>query len=134
MSHTTITADAMLAAVQDGEDLVDWAEPNLLALNDEPLDAAARGGLYATLPEEYVGSPLLHFAHDPEWEPIPLMEALVTDFTERYRRNDCDRCLGAGQAPADQLWVPMGASVVVVHCCESCRTTLDADYSGLVWR
>jgi len=124
-----------------GDDLVRWAEPNNLAMNDPALEAAALGGLHATVPDEYTFGedglnvvPLLYFACDPDWEPIPLVDGVVTDFAAEHRRWACDRCLADPTPPGDQLWMPMGESVVVVHCCPACRASLDADYSGLVWR
>lgn len=39
----------------------------------------------------------------------------------------CDRCLRDVQ-PCHSLWVPAGASVVEVHCCQRCREELDADF------
>ena len=44
----------------------------------------------------------------------------------------CDRCARDVQ-PMHSLWIAAGASVVDVHCCDSCRQELDGSLTGLVW-
>lgn len=44
----------------------------------------------------------------------------------------CDRC-SADVMPRHTLWVPAGATVVSVHCCDRCRVQLDDILVGLVW-
>ena len=58
---------------------------------------------------------------------------LVQDWSDfDFFAAPCDRCARDVQ-PMHSLWIAAGASVVDVHCCDSCRQELDGSLTGLVW-
>lgn len=127
----TTLADTLDAAIRDGGELVRWAEPNILALEDERVEAAVLRALTGPVPEDYaVGVPLLRFPdrHVPD---VPLVDAIIDDM--RQNAHACDLCNGQAVRTA-RLLVPAGASVVAINCCSHCRGILqDVFACGLVW-
>lgn len=129
---TSTLADRLSAAIRDGGELVKWAAPNEIAVEDERIDAlvqqALRGG---PVPDDYaIGVPLLCFANR-DVPDVPLVDAIVDD--KRHNARTCDRCDSHAVRTA-RLLVPAGASVVAVHCCSHCRGVLqDVFACGLLW-
>jgi hypothetical protein len=124
-------------AASDGDDLVAWAEPNLVALNDERCDAAVRRALSGPTPDDLAyGVPLLRFA-DTDVPAIPLVQAVIMD--ARHAPTACDRCQSWNSPtmpPLTRLLVPCGASVAALHLCWACKANLDHEWSTgstLVW-
>ncbi|HET7327657.1 MAG TPA: hypothetical protein VFJ14_10295 [Nocardioidaceae bacterium] len=122
----------------DGDDLVAWAEPNTVVLDDPDCDAAVRRALSGPTPDDLAyGVPLLRFA-DTSVPAIPLVQAVIMD--ARIAPTACDRCQVARPvevAAYDRLLVPCGASVVALHLCWTCKAHLDFAWSdapsSLVW-
>ena len=122
----------LTSAMRDGADLVAWAEPNTVALNDERVEAAVLRGLSTPVPPEFaLGVPLLLHA-STDVPPIPLIEAVMED--TRHDATTCDLCGAEGRSNS-RLLVPSGASAVAVYCCFVCRATLDRTLAraSVVW-
>ena len=129
----TSYADTILAAVQDGHDLVQWAEPNTAVFADERTETVCLAALGQPVPAEIaMGVPLLLFANT-DIEPVPLVYGLVSNFAGTRRQRSCDRCHGRQNLDIPQLLVPMQGSAVVLNVCVHCRHVLDRDFPGLVW-
>jgi hypothetical protein len=128
---STPLADLLDAAIRDGGELVRWAEPNTIALEDERIDALVQRALRSSVPPECaVGVPLLRFANSAVPD-VPLLDAIVDD--RRHNSPVCDRC-NTRVHKTDRLLVPAGASVVAIHCCSLCRGILqDVFACCLVW-
>jgi hypothetical protein len=120
----------LMDAIRDGQDLVRWAEPNTIALEDEWVEYAVLAALGTPTPPDSTGVPMLRSC-DPERTAVPLLDVVVSD--RREYRKFCDRCPSNGQ-PNHRLWIPSGASVAELVCCWHCRRVLDYEFSGLVWR
>jgi hypothetical protein len=120
----------LMNAMRDGGDLVRWAEPNTIALEDEWVEHAVLTALGGPTPPDSAGVPLLRSC-DPDRTARPLLDVLV-DGKREYRKH-CDRCSTNAQ-PNHRLWVPSGASAVELVCCNHCRRVLSFEFSGLVWR
>lgn len=110
-----------MSAVEDAAALVPWAEPNADALCDEKTSMVVFHALGQPVPHELaMGVPLLRFA--TEGVPaMPLVEAVMQDPLPRHDSQSCDRCGNAERSITDRLWIPSGASVVVVALCWSCK-------------
>jgi hypothetical protein len=120
----------LMDAVRDGHDLVRWAEPNTIVLEHEWAERSVLAAIGGHTPADTMGVPLLRSC-DPDREARPLLDVLV-DGRREFRKH-CDRC--PGTTPTNhRLWVPAGASVVELVCCNFCRHVLDYEFSGLVWR
>lgn len=127
----TTLADTLEAAIRDGGELVRWAEPNALALEDGRVEALVLQALSGPVPDDYaVGVPLLRFPSDAP--DVPLLDAIVDD--KHHDAGTCDRCGARALHQTKRLLVPAGASVVAIHCCVHCRGVLqDVFACGLVW-
>jgi hypothetical protein len=129
----TSYADTILSAVQDGHDLVAWAEPNTAVVADERTEAVLLTALGQPVAAEIaMGVPLLLFANT-DIEAVPLVYGLVSNFAGSRRQQCCDRCRGRQNLDMPQLLVPMEGSAVVLNLCVHCRHTLDSSFPGLVW-
>ncbi len=127
-----MTMATIESAMRDGTDLVAWAEPNTVALNDERVEAAVLRGLSTPVPPELaMGVPLLLHA-DTAVPPVPLIEAVMDD--TRHAATSCDLCDNTERS-VSRLLVPCGASAVAVHACFVCRATLDRTLSrsSVIW-
>jgi len=120
----------LMDAVRDGHDLVRWAEPNTIALEDEWVEQAVLAALGTPTPADSMGVPMLRPC-DPDRSATPLLDVLVDG--RREHRSHCDRCQSNAK-PVHRLWVPAGASVAELVCCFFCRDVLNDVFSGLVWR
>lgn len=121
----------IMDAVRDGHDLVRWAEPNTIALNDEGVEGAVLCALSAPSGTGVdMGVPMLRPC-DPDRPAMPLLDAIVGDLHEF--RSCCDRCKSNAR-PIHRLWIPAGASVAELVCCWFCHDVLNDAFSGLVWR
>lgn len=130
---TQLTTQDVLHAIADGE--MSWpynahavedsaVESIVLAALGKPTDAPSGVALYRRAGDRM--SPVLR-----------LIEVVFGRIVETWSDFDffvapCDRCARPVQ-PKHSLWVGAGASVVDVHCCDSCRKDLDASLVGLVW-
>lgn len=123
-----------MSAIEDAATLVPWAEPNEVALNDEKTSEAVLRALSGPLPAECaMGVPLLRFATE-DVPAMPLLEALLEDPLPRHDSRSCDRCGESELSVNDRLWIPSGASVVVVAMCWSCRARVfGVSNNSLVW-
>ncbi|WP_156718057.1 hypothetical protein [Nocardioides sp. Leaf307] len=107
--------------MEDAAALVPWAEPNEAALADDETSQAVLNALGQRVPRELaVGVPLLLFA-DESHPPMPLLEAVMQDPLPRHDSQTCDRCGNTKRQVTDRLWIPAGASVVVLALCWSCK-------------
>lgn len=125
----------IMSAIEDAAALVPWAAPNDAApAVDEAISAAVRRALDGPVPSELAfGTPLLRFA-DPDVPTQPLLEAVLEDPLPRHDSQTCDRCGSDRLSVTDRLWIPAGASVVVVAMCWKCSRVLDRPYGpSLVW-
>lgn len=114
--------------MQDSRDLVAWAKPNTLVLNDQRAEAAVLNSLSNRGSAE-ADQPYLRPCG--KRDPLPLIEAMVGD--QHNRAGSCDRCGGA--RAEHRIWVPCGESVSELACCGHCRRTLDTSCGNvLVWR
>lgn len=126
-----------MSAIEDAAALVPWAKPNWAAAAvDERVSAAVLRALGGPVPPELaMGVPLLRFA--AEGVPaMPLLEAVLEDPLPRHNSRTCDRCGNSGRTITDRLWIPSGASVVVVAMCWSCKACAfdrPGHGSSLVW-
>jgi hypothetical protein len=110
-----------MSAMEDAAALVPWAEPNEAALADERTSEVVLRALGGPVPPELaMGVPLLRFATEGV-PPMPLMEAIKEDPLPRHDSLSCDRCGNQKRTITDRLWIPSGASVVVVALCWSCK-------------
>jgi hypothetical protein len=110
-----------MSAMEDAAALVPWAEANEVALLDEKTSMVVLRALGGPVPDDCaVGVPLLRFA--TEGVPaMPLLEAMLEDPLPRHDSQSCDRCGNDNRSITDRLWIPAGASVVVVALCWSCK-------------
>lgn len=110
-----------ISAMEDATALVPWAEANEAALLDEKVSLAVLRTLSGPVPDDCaVGVPLLRFA--TEGVPaMPLLEAMLEEPLPRHDSQSCDRCGNDTRSINDRLWIPSGASVVVVALCWSCK-------------
>ena len=121
----------IMNAIRDAEELVRWAEPNTIALNDEGVEGAVLCALSTPSASGVeMGVPMLRPC-DPDRPAVPLLDVLVGDLQEF--RSCCDRCKSKSR-PEYRLWIPAGATVAELVCCWHCRNVLDDAFSGLVWR
>jgi hypothetical protein len=127
----TTLADSMLNAVEDARRLVSWAEPNSAVLDESPVEARLLDALASTgtSPDTAFAVPMLHFC-DPDVQPVSLLQAVV--FDKRTATTCCERC-ESNAGGTERLLVPMGSSVVALHCCFHCRDVLTDCYNVLVW-
>ncbi|WP_205474448.1 hypothetical protein [Nocardioides sp. SYSU D00038] len=110
-----------MSAMEDAAALVPWAEGNEIALLDEKTDEAVRRAFGGPVPDDCaVGVPLLRFATEGVMA-MPLLEAMLEDPLPRHDSQSCDRCGTTKRQVTDRLWIPAGASVVVVALCWSCK-------------
>lgn len=110
-----------MSAIEDAAALVPWAEPNADALSDPQTDEAVRRAFGEPVPHELaMDVPLLRFA-SPNVPPLPLLEAVLEDPLPRHDSQSCDRCGDDKRSITDRLWIPCGASVVVLAVCWACR-------------
>ncbi len=146
MAMASTYAEALVAAVQDGQDLVPWAAPNVAALGWEPMDDAVQRALSGPVPTDLaMGIPLLRFASGRD--AVPLLPAIINPPVPRASRAwlTCDispwlREDLAGFRKAHRmreprtLWVPSGASVVQVTMRNSVADRLQDEVGvQLVW-
>jgi hypothetical protein len=107
--------------MEDAEALVPWCAPNEAALADERTSEAVLRALGQPVPPELaMGVPLLLFAAEGV-PPMPLVEAISQDPLPRHDSQSCDRCGNDKRSITDRLWIPAGASIVVVALCWSCK-------------
>ncbi|RYF59553.1 MAG: hypothetical protein EOO27_08920 [Comamonadaceae bacterium] len=125
------------SVMEDGSDLVAWAEPNTIVLNDERCEVAVLRALDSRSEPALARSADVLTSVESQLRPSdprrlasPLIDAMVSN--RRESRRHCDRCRGA--KPSAWLWVPCGASVAELAVCSHCRQTLDESFSVLVWR
>ncbi|WP_193608270.1 hypothetical protein [Nocardioides lijunqiniae] len=110
-----------MSAMEDAAALVPWAEANEAALLDEKTSQVMLRALGGPVPPDLaVGVPLLRFATDGV-PAMPLLEATLEDPLPRHDSQSCDRCGNSTRSINDRLWIPAGASVVVVALCWSCK-------------
>ena len=110
-----------MSAMEDAAALCPWAEPNEFAINIRGVDEAVRRALSEPVPPELaMGVPLLRFATEGV-PPMPLLEAMLEDPLPRHGSQSCDRCGNSTRSITERLWIPSGASVVVLALCWSCR-------------
>lgn len=125
-----------MSAMEDAAALVPWAEANEAALADEKTSQVVLRALGQPLPPELaMGVPLLRFAAE-NVPPMPLLEAMLEDPLPRHDSQSCDRCGNTSRSVTDRLWIPAGASVVVVALCWSCKACAFDNAcapSSLVW-
>lgn len=134
--HTNDTADSILAAIEESEMV--WPHNDLLS-NDHAVDMAVQVALSkptADLPADYPASVLRQAGKRPG-VVRRLFDVVFGKAASSWTDYDlfkapCDRCLADIQ-PEHVLWVPSGRSVVELHVCHDCRTTLDADFPGIAW-
>ncbi|MCW2738883.1 hypothetical protein [Nocardioides sp.] len=125
-----------MSAIEDAAALVPWAEANQVAMLDEKTSMVVLHALGGPVPEDCaVGVPLLRFA--TEGVPaMPLLDAMLEDPLPRHDSQSCDRCGNDKRSINDRLWIPAGASVVVVALCWSCKACVferPGKRSSLVW-
>lgn len=110
-----------MSAMEDAAAMVPWAEPNEAALADERTSEVVRLALGGPVPDDLaMGVPLLRFATKGV-PAMPLLEALLEDPLPRHGSLSCDRCGNDKRSIPYRLWIPSGASVVVVALCWSCK-------------
>ena len=110
-----------MSAMEDAAALAPWAEPNEAALADDQTSMVVLRALGQPVPADLaVGVPLLLFA-DETHPPMPLLEAVLEDPLPRPESRSCDRCANSTRTITDRLWIPSGASVVVLALCWSCK-------------
>lgn len=121
----------LMGAMRDAEELVRWAEPNTIALNDERVEVAVLRALSnRSKSGAEFGVPMLRPC-DPDRPATPLLDVLVSDLREF--RSCCDRCKSKAR-PDYRLWIPAGAAVAELACCWFCRDVLNDTFTGLTWR
>ena len=125
-----------MSAMDDAAALVQWAEANEVALLDEKTSMVVLHALGGPVPDDCaVGVPLLRFATE-DVPAMPLLEAMLEDPLPRHDSQSCDRCGNSTRSINDRLWIPAGASIVVVALCWSCRACVfenACEPSTLVW-
>lgn len=126
-----------MPAIEDAAALVPWAAANEAALLDEKTSQVVLRALGGPVPDDCaVGVPLLRFATDGV-PAMPLLEAMLEDLLPRHDSRSCDRCGNDTRSINDRLWIPAGASVVVVAFCWSCKACVfdngNHPPSSLVW-
>lgn len=126
----------LIEAVRDGGQLVRWAEPNTIALNDERVEEAVLRCFSARpVDGDDHGVPMLRPC-DPDRAAVPLLDA-VRDYRPEFRPT-CDRCGSTAtqikNEPDHRLWIPSGATVAELVVCWFCHDVLNDEYADLVWR
>ncbi|MGK2875456.1 MAG: hypothetical protein ACSLEW_07415 [Nocardioides sp.] len=126
---TMTHSDNLLAAMRDAESLVPWAKDNDIVLQIPSIEQTVRESLGGpVLPGCEVGIPLLRVANSGA-DAVPLVGALLT--WDAHRVAACDR---HEEARADhRLAVVAGASVVLMHFCDDCKSRMDHAFPALVW-
>lgn len=126
------TANTVLAAIDDAQRLVSWAEVNNNALLWEPVEEAFLRALGTPVPHEFAHDmPLLRFANGTA--PISLLDAVLGPPIPRKGRFVCDVTGTKGTEP-NTLWIPAGRSVVQLTVRNHVRGILaDLTRTRLVW-
>lgn len=141
-------ADSMLAVYDEADRL---APHNGLLVEDPVLSEVvefACNGRHTPAFEEVVGGTL-----EPRVRVLPAdldAPARYPHETASWTGPNCQRCgqsYSGGWVPGgfdpntdgrdgsrNTIWVAAGSAVVEIVMCSACRATLDADYTGLVWR
>jgi hypothetical protein len=131
---TPDTADAVLHAIDESETV--WPHNDFL-IEDQPIEMAVLYALGRPADDLPAGAALLRPAGNRRSPIRRLFDVVFGRAAQKWTDHDllaapCDRCIRNVQ-PEHTLWVPAGRSVVELHLCDDCRTTLDADFPGIVW-
>lgn len=131
--QNTPTSQDLLNAVNDGE--ATWPH-NAHAVEDQATELAVLAAL-GKPSDAPMGVGLYRRAGRHSSPVRRLFDVVFGRETNTWSDQDllvapCDRCM-CDRQPRHDLWVATGASVVSVHCCQTCRDELDRSLSNLVW-